>query len=859
MKKFLSAVLAAAMLTSTLPAALAVSDIENHWAKPYLLEMGELGVTQPSGTTGAYTPDQAIQRWEFMRYVNRAFGFSGTTDISFTDVPANSLYYETVQTAVKYGYINGVGNNKMDPEGTLTREQAATILGRLHKYTPSAGLSALNAFSDRADISDYAEDYVAEAVTLGYLNGYTDGTFLPKGSLKRGEIAKILYYFLGTSLNTAGKSYMNADMNGDTDNVTVSAACTLSDVTVDGHLFITEGVGAGSVTLRNVDVKGDIIVSGGSVTLDSVTALHLYVSNPISMTPQVICTGSTNIGTTTVQTSAALTERGLSVSAGGFADVELTGDEMSLTLDASVWDLSTAGESYILTTGSTSISELTANGATTVAGGGSVQSALINVNDCGLVMQPASYKLASGVTAVIAGRNVSPTTTISVSPSALSVDINDKDAVASFYDFTFNADPNDLVRLSVNGNVLGKGTDYDVLSTKYGIRIYKDYLTGLKAGSYTAELLFRDGSKATFQLLVGNSAVGTVSPSQAYFDKYSGSPNYGDVSFTVTMPEGAWLDSVKLGSTVLESGTDYEYNARTGAFTLMRRTINQRSAGTYTLTFVPSKGSSFSCKITVSDSTPVNEVTPAEVDFDSNTSSGGHADIVVTLSAVDGAELEYIRANGERLEENWQYKVSGSTVTISKDAVTDVNDDNDSYINFSFVMSSGEDPVLRVNYVTTYALSANVIDDLDMPIQGATVTFAPTNSSTGSAVQTATTDADGKATVYVKRGSYSVTATHDRFVTPISATTNVTSSQTVTLTGEILETVQIVVTDSYGGLLSGAVVTVGGKSVTTGADGTASFSLRRGIYTVEVSCSGYSRQSMTLSVSDSVYKRIQLS
>lgn len=858
MKKLLSAVLAAAMLTSTLPTALAVSDIENHWAKPYLLEMEDLGVIKPSGTTGAYTPNQAIERWEFMRYVNRAFGFTETTNISFSDVPSNSLYYETVQTAVKYGYINGVGNNKMDPEGTLTREQAATILGRLHKYTPSASLSTLNSFTDRNTISDYAQAYVAEAVNLGYINGYTDGAFQPKGSLKRGEIAKILYYFLGTSLNTAGKSYMDSDMNSDTDNVTISEACTLSDVTVDGHLFITEGVGTGSVTLRNVNVKGNIIVSGGNVTLDSVTALHLYVSNPIDMTPQVMCTGGTNIGTTTVQTSAALTESGLSASAGGFADVELTGDEMSLTLDAAVWDLSTVGESYILTTGSTSIGELTANGATTVAGGGSVQSALINVDGCELVMQPASYELAKGITAVIAGRTVAPTTTVSVSPSALSVDINDKDAIARYTDFTFNADPEDLVRLSVDGTVLSQGTDYDLLTSKSGIRLYKDYLVNLKAGTYTAELLFRDNSKATFQLLVGNSAVGTVSPTQAYFDKYNGSANYGDVLLHVTMPTNTWLDQVKLGSTLLESGTDYDYDTRTGEFTLRRRTINQRATGTYTLTFIPSKGASFTCKITVSDSTPVNAVAPDSVDFDSNTSSGGHADIVVTLNTVDDAELQYIRAKGEQLEEGWQYKVSDNTVTISKAAVADINRNNDSYVDFTFVMSTGEDPVLRVNYVTTYALSASVVDDLGAPIQGATVTFAPTSSSAGSTVQTATTETDGTATVYVKRGSYTVTATHSRFVTPVSATVNVNSSQTVKLTGEILETVQIVVTNAYGAPLSGAVVTIGGKSVNTGADGTASFSLRRGTYTAQVACSGYSTQSLSLSVTDSVRERVQM-
>ena len=48
---------------------------------------------------------------------------------------------------------------------------------------------------------------MAEAVALGYINGYTDGTFKPQGNITRGEIAKILYYFVGSSLNTSGKAY----------------------------------------------------------------------------------------------------------------------------------------------------------------------------------------------------------------------------------------------------------------------------------------------------------------------------------------------------------------------------------------------------------------------------------------------------------------------------------------------------------------------------------------------------------------------------------------------------------------------------------------------------------------------------
>ena len=74
----------------------------------------------------------------------------------------------------------------------------------------------------------------------------------------------------------------------------------------------------------------------------------------------------------------------------------------------------------------------------------------------------------------------------------------------------------------------------------------------------------------------------------------------------------------------------------------------------------------------------------------------------------------------------------------------------------------------------------------------------------------------------------------------------------------LLETVQIVVTNAYGAPLSGAVVTIGGKSVNTGADGTASFSLRRGTYTAQVACSGYSTQSLSRSVTGSVRERVQM-
>lgn len=50
--------------------------------------------------------------------------------ISFTDVKQGSWYYNEVMWAAENGIVNGVGNNKFDPNGTCTTEMILTMLYR---------------------------------------------------------------------------------------------------------------------------------------------------------------------------------------------------------------------------------------------------------------------------------------------------------------------------------------------------------------------------------------------------------------------------------------------------------------------------------------------------------------------------------------------------------------------------------------------------------------------------------------------------------------------------------------------------------------------------------------------------------
>ncbi len=82
---------------------------------------------------------------------------------------------------------------------------------------------------------------------------------------------------LGTPLQEAG-DYTLGNVWG---NVTITASgITLRNTVVGGDLYITDGVDLGHVTLENVTVLGDIVISGGgtseggadSVILRNVTA-----------------------------------------------------------------------------------------------------------------------------------------------------------------------------------------------------------------------------------------------------------------------------------------------------------------------------------------------------------------------------------------------------------------------------------------------------------------------------------------------------------------------------------------------------------------------------------------------------------
>ena len=83
------------------------------------------------------------------------------------------------------GVVTGVGEGRFNPDGTLTREQAATMLSRLAAAMGSPLTAQAPTFADSAAISTWALDAVGQMQGSGIMGGVGDNAFDPQGSYSR--------------------------------------------------------------------------------------------------------------------------------------------------------------------------------------------------------------------------------------------------------------------------------------------------------------------------------------------------------------------------------------------------------------------------------------------------------------------------------------------------------------------------------------------------------------------------------------------------------------------------------------------------------------------------------------------------
>ncbi len=168
------------------------SDMTSHWAKADVMSMYNAGIV--SGVTAnTFEPDRSITRAEFATLIAKGLKLTLETTNDFTDVKADDWFAPYVGAAAKAGIIVG-SDGKFRPNDTITREEMAVIIVKAYTYLGGKGANgAIDNFSDKAQISDWAKAYVDSAASAGLISGMGDGTFGPKANATRAQAASLVY------------------------------------------------------------------------------------------------------------------------------------------------------------------------------------------------------------------------------------------------------------------------------------------------------------------------------------------------------------------------------------------------------------------------------------------------------------------------------------------------------------------------------------------------------------------------------------------------------------------------------------------------------------------------------------------
>ncbi|MFD2329385.1 polysaccharide lyase family 8 super-sandwich domain-containing protein [Cohnella sp. GCM10020058] len=169
-------------------------DVAGHWAQANILEAEKQGIVA-GYPDGSFRPDRTVTRAEFAVMLAKALKLqSEASALSFKDADRIGSWARTaVAQAVSMGLIQGDANDNFRPDAPMTRAEMAVMLARALKLAPAEGSAG---FADDRDIPAWAAGAVAEIKKLGIMQGKGGNGFFPKAAATRAETVTVLLRML---------------------------------------------------------------------------------------------------------------------------------------------------------------------------------------------------------------------------------------------------------------------------------------------------------------------------------------------------------------------------------------------------------------------------------------------------------------------------------------------------------------------------------------------------------------------------------------------------------------------------------------------------------------------------------------
>ena len=177
------------------------ADVQNHRNQTAIETLAARGIINGK-SENSFDPDATMKRAEIAAIVAWGLGLPEKAASPFDDVPDESWYAKAVATAYHYAIVNGTSAVTFNPNGTITRQEAAVMVAYAAKLcgietdrTDPAVRDMLAQFGDYRRVADWAQSSLAFCYDTGILDD--DALEIgPTEAIKRCEIAEMLYRML---------------------------------------------------------------------------------------------------------------------------------------------------------------------------------------------------------------------------------------------------------------------------------------------------------------------------------------------------------------------------------------------------------------------------------------------------------------------------------------------------------------------------------------------------------------------------------------------------------------------------------------------------------------------------------------
>ena len=182
----------------------AFNDIDWDPNRGKIFSMAEKGIINGKGG-GIFDPAATMTRAEFAAIVVRGLGLPQRSERIFEDVAEGDWFYGYAAAAYRAGIVKGVSETRFDPQGTITRQEALTMVARaalqeqaVAPLTAQEAEAVLAESPDGTQVSDWARGSVALCLKRGLAETEVSEEIRPAERVKRSEIAGVIYnlYFI---------------------------------------------------------------------------------------------------------------------------------------------------------------------------------------------------------------------------------------------------------------------------------------------------------------------------------------------------------------------------------------------------------------------------------------------------------------------------------------------------------------------------------------------------------------------------------------------------------------------------------------------------------------------------------------